>query len=93
MAAVGIFKQLLYQPRTFHNITAKKGEHPQRIHVVPPKGLAAVLTLAYSLILPTIASGQAQAIGIEFGPEIMSGLPAHYPYRQKYQEWTQEDEI
>ncbi|KAH1584998.1 hypothetical protein KXV38_008827 [Aspergillus fumigatus] len=59
----------------------------------PPPAPPAAQRPTYILILPTIASGQAQAIGIDFGPEIMSGLPAHYPYRQKYQEWTQEDEI
>ncbi|EAW20781.1 uncharacterized protein NFIA_113110 [Aspergillus fischeri NRRL 181] len=39
--------------------------------------LAALLALTYSLILPVIASGQAQAIGIDFGPEVITAAYAH----------------
>ncbi|GFF37013.1 hypothetical protein IFM51744_03319 [Aspergillus udagawae] len=39
--------------------------------------LAARLALAYCLILPVIASGEVQPIGIDFGPEIITVAYAH----------------
>ncbi|RHZ69158.1 hypothetical protein CDV55_104165 [Aspergillus turcosus] len=39
--------------------------------------LAAILVLVYCLILPVRASGEAQAIGIDFGPEVITVAYAH----------------
>ncbi|GFF43346.1 hypothetical protein IFM58399_06916 [Aspergillus lentulus] len=39
--------------------------------------LAAILALVYCLILPVQASGDVQAIGIDFGPEVITAAYAH----------------
>jgi hypothetical protein len=72
------YKTIILPRKALCNINEEGSINNTSMHLL--QRLAAILALVYCLILPVRACGDVQPIGIDFGPEIMSVLPAPHTH-------------